>query len=423
MTAQKHLKDRVRARMKKTGESYASARRQVLRQALPAQADPATQWHFPGSVAGSTALRVLLAHAGVRDPHTAKPFTEAMLFGLAGGVGLGACSFYYQKGNIATFYLAGRHLWHDHVAWFRGVLERLGIQPILRETSGAKGAEQHLRAALQEGPCVAWIDGYNVITVYAIRDDHALIGNLTDDPKPLPLAALAATRGRIKKQKNRLLSVPPSASPQDLGELVRTGLRHCQGGLVDKPKGMPGFFTLEALHVWAQRLHGSKDKQSWEQIFKPGPNLWSGLTSIYDYIEHHGTGGGLCRPLFADFLTEAAEALGDARLTGLAERYAELGREWTALANAALPDAVPLLAQAKQALIQKAELAASGGPGGALDVQACEARRDELAKQAGERFPLSDEEVAALRADLQSRVYALHKGEMAAQAALGEVVA
>ncbi|HEV3449189.1 MAG TPA: DUF4872 domain-containing protein, partial [Gemmataceae bacterium] len=347
MTAQKHLKERVRARMSKTGESYAAARRQVLRLAAPLTTDPATRWHFPGNVPATTALRTLLAHAGVKDPHTGKPFSEAMLFGLAGGIGIGVCSFYYAKGNIATFFLAGRHLWQDHVAYFRGLLGRLGIKPILRETSGAKTAEQQLRDALQEGPCIAWVDGYRIIAVYALRDDHALIGNLADEPTVMPLGDLAATRLRIKKQKNRLLSVPPSGSPNNLEELVRAGLRECQRGLMQKPKGMPGFFTLDSLRTWGERLHASKGKQAWETIFAPGPNLWRGLTSIYDFIEHHGTGGGLCRPLFADFLQEASEALGDACLSGLAERYAELGRQWTALAEAALLDSVPLLREAK----------------------------------------------------------------------------
>jgi hypothetical protein len=414
MTAQKHLKERVRARMKKTGESYAAARRQVLRLAAPTMTDPATRWHFPGNVPATTALRSLLAHAGVRDPQTGEPFTEAMLFGLAGGVGIGACSFYYQKENVATFFLAGRHLWHDHVAYFRGVLARLGIKPIIRETSGAKAADQQLRDALKEGPCITWVDGYRVITVYAIEGDNALVGDLADEPLAMPLADLAATRMRIKKQKNRLLSIPPSHSPDNLEELVRAGLQECQHGLLQKPKGMPGFFTLDALRVWGERLHASKDKQAWETIFTPGPNLWRGLTSIYDFIEHHGTGGGLCRPVFADFLQEAGDALGDDRLARLAERYAELGRQWTALAEAALPDSVPQLKEAKQSLAQKAELTASGA---AAEMRTCAAYLD---KQSGQRFPLSNEQSAALRADLQARVFALHEGEVAAQATVAE---
>src|SRR5207248_3071827 len=127
MTTLKHLKQRVRARMQKTGETYATARRLVLRLVAPppAEGDPAARWHFGGNVPATTALRVLLAHAGVRAPHTGKPFSEAMLFGLAGGIGIGCCAFHYQKENFSSFFLAGRHLWVDDLAYLRGILGRL----------------------------------------------------------------------------------------------------------------------------------------------------------------------------------------------------------------------------------------------------------------------------------------------------------
>src|SRR5262245_60264836 len=114
MTTRKHFKQLVRARMAKTGESYSAARRQVLRQA---DSSTAGSFHFPGSVPSAGVLRALLAQAGVRNPHTAAPFSEAMVFGLAGGIGAGMFAFHYAKENASTFYLAGRHLWQDHVAW------------------------------------------------------------------------------------------------------------------------------------------------------------------------------------------------------------------------------------------------------------------------------------------------------------------
>src|SRR5262249_45912307 len=138
------------------------------------------------------------------------------------------------------------------------------------------------------------------------------------------------------------------------------GLKECRKALTQKPKGLPGFFTLDALRVWAERLHGSDDKQSWDRVFPPGPNLWRGLTGIYSYIEHYGTGGGRCRPLSADFLTEAGEAVKDRKLRDLAQRYTELGQAWSALAEAALPDDVPLFAEAKKLHARKAELTAAG---------------------------------------------------------------
>src|SRR5262249_31648748 len=45
--------------------------------------------HFGGKHGESAALKNLLTHAGVRNPVTGAPFTEALCFGIAGGIGAG----------------------------------------------------------------------------------------------------------------------------------------------------------------------------------------------------------------------------------------------------------------------------------------------------------------------------------------------
>src|SRR5688500_11428829 len=99
MTRQKHLKALVRARMEKTGESYASARRQIVTQVSSQTSSTQEQFprHLPGSIPAATGLRVLLANAGIRAPHTRQPLTEAMVFGIAGGIGAGVFAFHYAK--------------------------------------------------------------------------------------------------------------------------------------------------------------------------------------------------------------------------------------------------------------------------------------------------------------------------------------
>src|SRR5688572_3782700 len=128
MTVRKHFKQLVRDRMNKTGESYSTARRQLLKNNQP-PADPTTRWHFPGSVPATTALRVLLAAAGVG------PFSEEMLFGIAGGVGIGVAAFRYEKEDFSSFFLAGRHQWYDDLGYLTAALARFGIRPTIRECS------------------------------------------------------------------------------------------------------------------------------------------------------------------------------------------------------------------------------------------------------------------------------------------------
>jgi hypothetical protein len=443
MTIQKHLKERVRLRMRKTGESYTTARRHVLHQraaaAPPPATDPTLRRHFPGNVPATTALRVLLTQAGVKNPRTGEPFSEPLLFVLAGGVGMGVFSFAYAKEDWASFFVAGRHLWFDDLAYFREALARFGLKSIVYESSGRKPAEKQLRAALdREAPCVAWVDlallphrampaamqggGYHVVTVYRLQGDEVLIGDLTDEPIPIAATALAAARERIKKQKNRLLSVEPGEGALDLARLVRGGVEACAAGLVEARLGsVKTNFRLDALQVWADRLHGSQDPESWEYRFAAPTNLWRALTGLYEYIESYGTGGGLCRTLFADGLAEAAEALDHAPLGALAKRYAELGTQWTALAEAALPSTVPLFAEARELLTRRAELLHTGGPAEAT--AEVWSRLGQLQGQARANFPLGEADVAALRRSLQDRVRALHQGEAAAQQALAAAFA
>jgi Domain of unknown function (DUF4872) len=178
-------------------------------------------------------------------------------------------------------------------------------------------------------------------------------------------------------------------------------------------------FTLDAFRVWGARMHGSKDKESWGRVFPRGARLWSGLTSIYDCIENYGTGGGLCRPIFSEFLFEAATAMGVDALHALGERYSDLGRRWSELADAALPDGVPAFQAAKQLLTRKVELTHGGGDAALEEVRQAWKRLDELREHARAEFPLAEAECRDLTAGLQSRILALHQAEVDAHAALG----
>lgn len=412
MTEHKHLKQLVRSRMVKTGESYSTARRQIAAQAPDTPGSNPFPHHFPGRNPVATALRSLLAHAGVHNPHTKSPFTEAMVFGLDGGIGAGMFAFHYAKEKFSSFYVAGRHGWHDDTNWSAGARERLGIKAIVKESSGVKPGEKQLRELLEGGrPVMAWIDAsqlphrampeswsggaYHIITIYGIDDaaGTALIGDLSSQPIPVSLADLAKARGRIKKFKNRILALEPAAKIPALEPLVRSGIRACVDALVTcKMKN----FRLDAFKTWADKLDGSKAADSWEKIFPPGPLLYTGLWSVYEFIEHFGTGGGLCRPIFAEFLAEAGTALKDAGLKAVARRYADLGREWTALAEAALPDSVPALGEVKRLPTLAERVAATK-----------------------RKFPLDARQSAALRKELKERVTALYEGEVAALAELG----
>jgi len=442
MTAHKHFKQLVRERMKQTGERYAAARRHIVGQAESASADPALRWHMPGSIPGTTALRILLAHAGAIDTKSKKSHSEALLFAIAGGIGCGACQFHYEKENFSSLFVAGRHLWADDVAYLTQACQRFGFKPEIRETSSAKAAEKQLREALAEGPCIAWVDsallphrampasctggGYHVITVYKIDDDdqNAWIGDLSDNPIRISLPDLSTSRMRIKKQKNRLLSIPKGGGKSATADSVRAGLKACHQGLTGSPmKGYPNMFNLNSFKQLADRMHGSRDKENrWERVFPPGPRLLRGLMGLHEYIEYYGTGGGLCRPIFAEALEEASGVLRDKKLSTISRQYADIGRSWSELAHAALPDDRPAFAELKDLMARKSELTAAGDAALAGEIHGIFERIDEIERQCRNKFPMSDAQCDALCADLQSQLRAIHDTELAAHQSLGEAL-
>jgi hypothetical protein len=261
--------------------------------------------------------------------------------------------------------------------------------------------------------------GYHVVTVLDIDDDRALIGDLADEPIAVPLADFGASRARIRKQKNRLLAIAPPPSELDLEAAVGDGLRACAEGLAH---GRMANFTLEAFRTWGRRLHGDTSKEGWASIFPPGRHLWTALSSTYDYIEHYGSGGGLLRPLFAEGLAEAAAALDRPEIAALGERYADLGRAWSELADAALPDGVAAFAEAKRLLDHKAELLTSADPSTAPQLRGAWSDLSRLASEAADDFPLDEAGCDELLRDLQARVLALHADEVSALEALRAAV-
>ncbi|HEU0237624.1 MAG TPA: DUF4872 domain-containing protein [Candidatus Limnocylindrales bacterium] len=456
MTRHPHLKERIRARMAKTGERYAVARDHVIGapggadprgapggadpRGAPGVADPSLlirgTRHLPGVHPESTALRIVATHASVSGPD-GEPLSEAITFVVGGGVGIGVFQFVYEKEDFASFFVGGGHRWDDARAVLEAGARRLGLEPDVVESGGARQAAVQLEAATADGPAVAWVDiaelgtrgypaewsggGYHVLVVYG-RDDGGtwLVGDLAPEPIALAPEVLARARARIAKQRHRLMTVarPAGDAPTDLADAVRSGLRATVDGL-RAPRSRN--FGLAALADWSDRLEGH-GRDSWSRAFPRGRRLWNGLTFLHQFVECHGTGGGLLRPLFAAGLREAADTVALDGLRDAADRYAALGEAWTDLAHAALPDGEPLLREARDIQADTARHYLSAGPMAAPDIRRRLERLVEIGGLAAADFPLSEAEVADLRTDLARRVRAIHAAEVAALDELASIV-
>ena len=99
------------------------------------------------------------------------------------------------------------------------------------------------------------------------------------------------------------------------------------------------------------------------------------------------------RPLYAEFFREAAEVLDDEAFVPLAEMYAELGRQWSNLANAASARrrGAPY-GEAKELLARREELFLSEAPNATEEIEGIWTQLTALEKAMSADFPLTDAE-------------------------------
>ena len=427
MTSQKHLKSRVRSRMAKTGESYAAAREHVVAATGHGAGNDSSVngiRHFPGIHPETTALRILATHAGLPD------VSEETALAAGGGLGAGVFAFHYEKQQFSSLFLAGRASWEDGRPFMESGARRLGFQPTIVETGSARQAAAQLTEALEHGPVAAWVDsamlpyraapqlhqggGYHVIVVYAIDGDDAIVGDLFDEPVRIASTDLAAARARIVKQKHRLLRVAAAAGRDgatDVAAAARAGLANGAEALATEPRRN---FSLAAFDDLARRIEARSGNDSWARVFPRGRLLWTGLADLHRFVEAYFTGGGLMRPLGARAIAETAERTADRGLAEVAGRYAALGRAWTELTHAALPDDVPLLARTRQIRESMATASRRRGVEAAPHLRAAWGHLDELAAEAERDFPLDDAATSALLAELSGRIRAIHAAEVEA---------
>jgi hypothetical protein len=429
MTKNSDFKKLVRARMQRTGESYAAARAQLADDA-PAVAPAAAGIHPE-----TAALVRVLAARGLTA--FGAPASEALALGLGGGIGA-ACFAFDYKGHAPTFYVATRcHPQYAYGADFlRTAAERMGAAITTSESTPA-AAVKRLRERLADGPVIAWVDRGSlpwsvavgpaaelgpmphVVVVDAVDDEHATVRDLSAAPVEIELTALTAARKRLRNAKHRLATVAVGA-PVAPRAAVTEAIAACTAGLRGKTSvrgPMSKNFGIGGLRRWAAALADTRDAKRWTKVF-PAKYAAPTLAWARFWIEHASTGGGGFRPLYAAFLDEAAVLAKLPALRPLAARYRELGTAWSALATAMLPDAVPALAAIRRAQDARAGATARGDLAALRTTDA--ALRAKIT-DAVKSPPLDGDDLRGHYADLAARVAALADAEEATAAALADV--
>lgn len=398
--------------------------------------------HFGGKNAESAAIKNLLAFASVVNPQTGKPFSEALCFGIAGGIGAGYsfCPSVPRYGGGSGVAVVGRHKsYATNAVWYQGFFDRIGAVSRITETSGKGKAYQSLLAELNEGrPVVVWCSRARLPFLGKPVEScdlwgHTFVVHAIDEAKgvaygadraatkvTLALEELAEARDSICSHKNRTLTfqAPKTVAINTLQSAVRAGLKACVQELLD---GKIKTFSLPGLEIWSKMICNDSNKDGWGAVFSKHGLLYCALRDVFESIETGGTGGGLYRNLFADFLAEAADITGEAEFNAVSGVYRGLAARWTELAEEALPDSEKQLRQTKKELRKRCQLIETKGERAEQAIRSSAEQLRTLEAESRKSLPLRHLVGQTLPA-MRERILALHRNETDAARRLARLV-
>lgn len=378
------------------------------------------------------------AYRGFNAPHTGRPYSEALLLGVSGGVTMGYFNFAYEgydpQCNILT-----RNTFDP----WDTMLSRLGVIQNIKHTLKAEKAETILMDTLAAGvPAIVrpdmWGLPYNALPhdegmwgafpliVFGYEADQQLvqIADRAEVPLTVTPAELAAARSRIKKDKFRLITLE-APNPVKLAAAVHLGICDAIKLFTEKPpKGSKDNFGLKALQNWAKMLTNPKQRRSWAKVFPAGLPLYAGLTSAFNFASLFGKDktADADRGLYAEFLDEAALILQKPQLSEVAGLYRVSAQAWTGLPGVLLPDKHPLLQETRQLMARKHALFLELGNGTLDDIRQINKRLTIIRQSMIDDFPLTSDEVSVLQQDLAQQIRRIHDAEKTAVDALIDTI-
>ena len=364
MAQPKNLKKLTRDRMARTGESYTTARKHILaaKPERPANAleaaeaaAAAEEAELPEYPAPESVIQYdaalwsrVLTQAGVVHPITGSPLSEAMLAGLAGGIGFMVFTFEYE--TITTATIVTRAHPEPYTA---NLLARCGAKVNERTTGSARLAAEYLDAGLDAGRAVVvrasvaalpWVDADAIeesdsidLVVVGEHGDDLLIDDGSGSLTPISPEDLAFARAKRKRDKHWQAWIPTSTGPSAsaLAKAAREAITQTTARLLGTSElaGIPAHFAknfgIAGMNNWAERLRDSSTKKGWTSIFEDPARLESGLNQILGFLTDTRFGGvGALRGQYADFLTEASALPGLGALATHAQDYADLAQDW-----------------------------------------------------------------------------------------------
>ncbi len=322
--------------------------------------------HVAGRHPESATLRNVLIQL---DACAGDRCTEAILFGLGGGIGCAYMLFDLHGGH--PIYIGSRiHAKERDTPYFTlQMTEAWGATADVRHSSSPSAATKNLIKILHDGfTPIVWVDeaklpymfpsgeanAYHQVVVYGMEGYDVLVGDLGDSVIRISMEELIAARTSNFAPRFRTVVITEAPASPDLRTALSDRIRVTCSQML-KGLGIANF-GLAALNKWAQMLTDTKNKKGWPNCFPGGQPLHGVMSSVFEQIELLGYGGSAFRKLYADFLDQSAGVLMKPMLQRVAEQFRESETSWRAISDAALPDSIPLLKDTREALTRKSVL-------------------------------------------------------------------
>lgn len=346
MTDHKALKNLVRERMSRTGESYTTAHRYVTarkagRDVAGLTADyPAfgAEAHRPSGLA-----QHLLGQKGIS-------VSEPMACGLGGGIGFLYAVFEYASVPHPLLTIVAQH--HPQ-PWLNAVASHLGLELSQLTSSKAGPALQKLDAALENGNAAEVVVGRGMLPwhpgvpdeeaadPYAVvvagkSGDEYLVDDGDGEPYRISAAALGEAWAAHRKGRFVLTTLrQPTAAP-DLGAGIRAAITTTHAHLTGPVLGnnFDVNMGLSGMRRFARDLADTRTKTGWVKRFGNPGALSNGARRLAECLTWAHTSAGATRPLYAAFLAEAGPLAG-LNLAPASDCAAESGQRWGELADVA----------------------------------------------------------------------------------------
>lgn len=377
----------------------------------------------------------VLANQGVVSPHNGRPLSEAMVLGIAGGLGCGYILWEFKRYESAILVMGFQNKWNYTSEFMQNFCDRVGATTQFLETGGAKTAESHLNDALADGRFpIAWVDQEKLpyfylrpmysgcfghfVTVFGQENGRYLLDDRAQKPLLVDGQTLGEARGRIGSYKNRLVIIESNGRSFNLPGAIMAGLEDC----LDYLSSSSQTFAPPVYKKWARLMTDTKNKKGWPVVFKEKVGLYSTLRSLHEGIKLFGTGGDGLRGLYADFLDEAKTVLDLPALGDVAAQYRQVAGLWAAFADAVLPDAIPLLGETRTLLAQKYQLFLAHGADADAELRRLSQQLQDMEVELNGRFPITDSEMHALFAEMQGHLEKIYAAEQEALAALAGAI-